>query len=153
MDWSVLAIFYRWVGFCLKIWSLTCILSCYFTWIYVFCFRQLNCIIVKGLGQVGSSGAQHSPDALKSRMSSVLRLVGGGLEFSVVGVVVYSARHSPIYNVELDSTAAVTSLLREFFKFTRRNNPVKRPPELESVSLHHSVTPGTRIRISLLRVG
>ena len=79
-------------------------------------------------------------------------MVGSSTEFKVVSVVSYSAKSSPVFNAELDSEEAVDSILREFSKYTRRNNPVKRPAELETVSMHHAVTPGTRIRISLLRV-
>ena len=85
-------------------------------------------------------------------MASVLRLISAETEFTVVSVLTYSAAHSPIYDVELDSTLAVETLLRSFYRFTRRREPVRRPPELEKVSVHHSVTVGTRVRISLLRV-
>ena len=70
----------------------------------------------------------------------------------MLSVVTYSAKSAPVFNAELDSAEAVDAILREFSKFTRRSNPVKRPPELEDVALYHAVTPGTRIRISLLRV-
>ena len=118
----------------------------------LFLSRNKNRLIVKGLGQIGSSGSQRSPDVLRSRIESVLSLIGSAA-FQVKDVVVYSASSpSPVYNVELDSIASVDSLLKEFFKFTRRSNPVKRPPELDKVFLYNAVTPGTRIRISILRV-
>ena len=115
--------------------------------------RNKNHVIVKGLGQVGSSGSQRSPEVLQGRLKAVLSLIGVSLPFEVLSVVVYGpSSASPVYNVELDSVSAVDALLIEFFKFTRRSNPVKRPPELERVFLYHAVTPGTRIRISILRV-
>ena len=59
---------------------------------------------------------------------------------------------SPIYDVELDSADSVDQLLIASFRFSRKKDPVRRPPELENVSVYHAVTAGTRIRISLLRV-
>ena len=85
-------------------------------------------------------------------MRSVLELIGGNVEFNVMNVIVYPSKVAPVYDVELDSVEAVESLVKEFYKFTRRSSPAKRPSELERVSVYHSVTPGTRIRISLLRV-
>ena len=114
-------------------------------------FRNRAHIIVKGLGTIGSSGSQRNQDLLKTRLTSVLRLVDPDLEFTVKTVVVYSSRN-PIYDVQLDSAEAVESLLRSFFRFTRQRDPAKRPVDLEGISLYHSVTPGTRIRTSLLRV-
>ena len=109
-------------------------------------------MIVKGLGQVGSSsGSQRSPEVLRTRLKSVLDKIGVDEEFSVLNVILYPAS-SPVYDVELDSVVAVEALVRNFFKFTRRKDPVSRPPELDKVSVYHSVTTGTRIRLALLRV-
>ena len=123
----------------------------FFSFIFITFFSTKRHIIVKGLGQIGSS-TQPTAEVVRTRLSAVLALVGYASPFEVLSVITYSAKHSPVYNAELDRAEAVEGLLQEFFKFTRRSNPVKRPPELESVSLHHAVTPGTRIRISLLRV-
>ena len=73
---------------------------------------------MKGLGQVGSS-AQPTPEVVRARVAAVLALVGAATPFEVLSVVTYSAKHSPVYNAELDSASAVDALLREFFKFTR----------------------------------
>ena len=81
----------------------------------------------------------------------MLTAVGLRSPFSVVDVIVYPASQ-PVYDVELDYAKSVEFLVKEFFKFTRRKDPLVRPTELERVSLFHSVTAGTRIRISLLRV-
>ena len=115
------------------------------------CFRTSCRLVVKGLGVVGSSGAQRNPDLLKARLSSVLCLIGSPTPFTVVNVIVYLTRGSPVYDVELESAASVNSLLREFSKFTRRKDAVRRPAELDRVSIYHSVTPGTRVRVSLMR--
>ena len=101
--------------------------------------------MVKGLGP---SGPQVS---LKSKLASILRLISD-TEFEVTNVLTYASPSAPIYDVELDHATAVETILRSFYRFTRRRDPVKRPAELERVSVHHSVTPGTRVRISLLRV-
>ena len=111
-------------------------------------------MVVKGLGIIGSvsgSGASRSQDILCSRLSSVLKLIGPNVAFNVVKVIVYSAR-SPIYDVELDSSAAVEKLLQSFYRYWHKRDPVQKPAELDKVSIFHSVTPGTRIRIALLRV-
>ena len=85
-------------------------------------------------------------------MASLLALIDCTYPFVVKNVVVYPSRVSPVYEVVLDSSAAVEHLVKDFFKFTRRRDPVARPPELAKVSIHHSVTPGTRVRLALLRV-
>ena len=107
-------------------------------------------MIVKGLGSV-LPGQTRDPDLLKSRLTSVLSLYGVP-EFTVVSVISYPPPSNPVYDVTLGSADEVESILRESYKFSRRRDPVVRPPELKSVTLYHSVTPGTRVRISLLRV-
>ena len=121
---------------------------------FLFClFSRTQCrLVVKGLGVVGSSGSQRNPDLLKARLMSVLSLIGSPTPFSIVNVLVYPTRGSPVYDVELSSVESVNALIREFSKYTRRRDPVRRPSELDRVSIYHSVTPGTRVRVSLLRV-
>ena len=108
---------------------------------------------MKGLGRIGDSGSSSGRDQiLKTRMASVLAKVGIVAPINILGVVVYSSGSSPVYDVELDSFVTVSALLKEFYKFTRRRDPIARPPELDGVSLYRSVTTGTRVRVSLLRV-
>ena len=107
---------------------------------------------MKGLGVIGSSGSQRDQTALRTRIGQVLTLVGITLPFEVLNVAVYSAQSSPVYDAELDSVLAVNALLKEYYKFTRRREPVARPPELDRVALYRCVTTGTRVRVSLLRV-
>ena len=114
------------------------------------CSRNRTHLVVKGLA--GDLSSNRSPDMLRSRFASLLALVGSTTPFVVCNVIVYPAKGRPVYEVVLDSAAGVESLIKEFFKFTRRKDPVARPPELSGVSVYHSVTPGTRVRISLLRV-
>ena len=104
--------------------------------------------MVKGLGP---SGPHLDPASLRAKLASILRLISD-CEFVVTNVFTYASPASPIYDVELDTTSAVETILRSFYRFTRRRDPVRRPPELDRVSIHHSVTPGTRVRISLMRV-
>ena len=106
--------------------------------------------MVKGLGS--SLGDVRGPEMLRSRFASLLALVGTAVPFVVRNVIVYPARGRPVYEVVLDSAAGVEALIKEFFKYTRRKDPIARPPELSGVSVFHSVTAGTRVRISLLRV-
>ena len=118
---------------------------------FPFCLllRNRTRIVVKGLAL---SGPHLSPDQLRGRLASILQLIGAPISFSVISVATYPSGASPVYDVELDSAAAVSAILREFYKFTRRQAPVSRPPELAHVAVYNSVTPGTRVRISLLRV-
>ena len=97
-------------------------------------------------------GSQRNPEALRSRFASLLTLVGSSVSFVVNNVIVYPAKGKPVYEVVLDSPAGVEALVKEYFKFTRRKDPISRPPELNGVTIFHSVTSGTRVRISLLRV-
>ena len=120
--------------------------------IMILVFRTQCRLVVKGLGVVGSSGSQRNPDLLKARLTSVLSLVGAPEPFSITNVIVYPTRGSPVYDVELASVESVNSIIREFSKYTRRRDPVRRPAELDRVSIYHSVTPGTRVRVSLMRV-
>ena len=105
---------------------------------------------MKGLS--GFSAIQRSPEALRSRFGSLLALIGAKVPFVVNNVIVFPGKGKPVYEVVLDSPAGVESLIQEYFKYTRRKDPITRPPELSGVSIYHSVTAGTRIRISLLRV-
>ena len=118
----------------------------------VLIFRSRCRLVVKGLGGIGADSSARNPDHLRARLSSVLQLIGAPISFSVVSVITYSSGSTPVSDVELNSEAAVSALIREFFKFTRRQDPVHRPPELDRISIYNSVTAGTRIRISLLRV-
>ena len=122
---------------------------------YILCSKDLYAfsrnrthLVVKGL----PGDSSHGPDQLRARLATLLQSINSTIGFSVLNVITYPSASTPVYDVELDSAAAVSSLIREFFKFTRRQDPVRRPPGLERVSIYNSVTPGTRIRISLLRV-
>ena len=107
-------------------------------------------MVVKGLS--GFSAIQRNPEALRSRFASLLALIGSTVPYVVNSVIVYPGKGRPVYEVCLDSPAGVESLVREYLKYTRRKDPVTRPQELSGVSIFHSVTAGTRVRISLLRV-
>ena len=117
----------------------------------IFSLRTRCRIIIKGLGHVGSS-SQRSQETLKNRVTSVLSAVGSSAEFDVLDVFTYSSGSNPVYDAKLSSAEAVEIIIKEFYKFTRRRDPVRRPAELERVNLYHSITPGTRVRISILRV-
>ena len=120
--------------------------------VFYFVSRNLSHIIVKGLGRIGSTGSQNDRELVKSRLWSVLGLVGTEVAFQVINVNVFPSGATPVYDVQLDSCEAVSSILGTFTKYTRRHEPVARPQGLEGVSLYNSVTVGTRIRLSLLRV-
>ena len=113
-----------------------------------FLFRARAHLIVKGL----SGAPPGSQEGLRSRLASVLASVGSDAAFVVNSVVVYPARGNPVYEVVLDTPLACERLIKDFFRFTRRRDPVSRPHELNGVAIYHSVTSGTRVRISLLRV-
>ena len=107
-------------------------------------------MIVKGLGRIDGSNSRDQ-EGLRARVARVLGAIGS-VPVAVLKVVVYPPHSAPVYDCELSSAEAVSALVRDFYKFTRRRDPVRRPVELEGVSVYHSVTPGTRVRISLLRV-
>ena len=107
---------------------------------------------MKGLGTVGQADPPRDQGLLREKMTAVLEAVGRGFEVNVVNVIMFSSGSRPVYDVELDSVSVVDQIVREFYKFTRRRDPVQRPKELANVSIHHSVTSGTRVRIALLRV-
>lgn len=58
----------------------------------------------------------------------------------------------PIYEVALEDDESADGLRKAFNRFTRKRNPVARPPELEGVDVFNSVTLATRVRIAVLRV-
>ena len=113
--------------------------------------RNLTFIVVKGLGRIGSSGAQSDSNLLKSRLASVLSLVSSEVKVNVESVVCFPGV-KPVYKVDLGSSETVRALLFSFSRFTRRVDRVPFPSGLENVSIYNCVTPGTRVRISLLRV-
>ena len=113
-------------------------------------YRHRSHIIVKGLGRIGSGGPRDA-NVVKNRITSLLNEVGSTQEFTVEEVIVYG-QGNPVYNVALSTEKSVTALLSAFSRFIRRRDPVPRPSSLDGVALHHAVTPGTRVRISLLRV-
>ena len=73
-------------------------------------------------------------------------------DFSQVRVRASGTRQ-PIYEVQLDDAESAVALRTSFSCFTRKHKPVACPPELEGVGVYNSVTLGTRVRISILRVG
>ena len=117
-----------------------------------FISRSRNHIIIKGLKPEAGLVAQRNSPQLLAHLTLVLGAVGISSAFTVVSSITYSAGSSPVFDVELDSPASVDALLRGFYRFTRRSDPAQRPALLSGVSLYHAVTPGTRVRISLLRV-
>ena len=117
----------------------------------VFVCRNRHRLVVKGVGPIGGSGSQKNPELWKNRLTSVLKLFGPEVDFEIKNVIMYSAGN-PVYDVELDSATSVDEILNSSFRFYRRKDPISKPPELEKISIYRSVTPGTRVRISLLRV-
>ena len=113
-------------------------------------FRARTHVIVKGLGQIGSGSRDQS--LLTTRLTAVLSNVGSELEFNIVKVNVFPPPNHPVYDVELETAESVDALLKAFSRFTRRYEPITRPSSLDGLSMYHSVTTGTRVRISLLRV-
>ena len=109
-------------------------------------------VIIKGAGSLAGTGPQRDPDLQRATVGALLGLVAVDVPYSVVSVQTYAAHSNPVYDAELDSADAVSALIRSFSRYTRRRDPVRRPRELDGISLYHSVTPGTRVRIALLRV-
>ena len=115
-------------------------------------FSARSHVIIKGIGRVGGSSARPDQNTLITRLTAVLEQVGATRPFSVLAVNVFPSPASPVYDVQLDSVESVDSILISFSRFVRRQDPDARPAALDGVSMFHSVTTGTRIRLSLLRV-
>lgn len=112
-----------------------------------FC-RRLNSIVLKKLGRIGGDEAR-----VRNRLGHILSKIDRDLEFSISEVRTHgSGSGPPIYEVALDDAETAESLRKSFAKFTRKKNPVSRPPELDGVEVYNSVTLATRVRISILRV-
>ena len=112
--------------------------------------RNRNRLVVKGVGPIVSN-AQRSQEVWKSHLVPVLRLIGPGVKFDIKSVIMYSPSN-PVYDVELDSNKSVDAIFNASYRFVRRNDPIQKPTEIERISIFRSVTPATRVRISLLRV-
>ena len=110
----------------------------------------MSYIILKKVGKIGGDDRQ-----IRSRLKHVLKCIDKGVQFEVTDVRVRgtaSSSRPPIYEVCLDDAEAAEDLRRAFGRFTRKKNPVRRPPELDGVEVSNSVTLATRVRISVLRV-
>ena len=113
-----------------------------------FISRKQNCIILKKVGKIGGDDAR-----VKSRLRHLLSCINPKVDFSISEVRVRgSSSLPPIYEVVLTEAEASEDLRLSFTRFTRKKNPVDRPPELDGVEIFNSVTPATRVRISILRV-
>ena len=110
-------------------------------------------MIIKGIGPFGVAGSKPDSAYLIRKIAPILELVGSTTPFSVLAVSSLPSRGGPsVFDAQLDSNESVDSILIAFSRFVRRKDPVARPRGLEGVQLHHSVTVGTRVRISLMRV-
>ena len=117
--------------------------------IIVFIFSsKLNCIILKKVGKIGGDDKQ-----VKNRIRHIISTIDRKIGFSVSEVRVFGAGpRPPIYEVVLGDSESADALRKSFARYTRKRSPVTRPPELDGVEVYNSVTPATRVRISILRV-
>ena len=100
------------------------------------------------MGKIGGDESQ-----VKSRIRHILSTIDKKLKFSISEVRVHgTGPRPPIYEVVLDESESAKALRVSFSRFTRKKSPVSRPPELDGVELYNSITPATRVRISILRV-
>ena len=118
---------------------------------FFFSFYSKQCFIVlKKIGKIGGDDRQ-----VRSRLKHVLTCIDKSIKFEIEDVRVLGSNSSsqpPIYEIRLDSAEVAWSLRTAFSRFTRKKNPVRRPPELDGVEVYNSVTLATRVRISVLRV-
>ena len=106
--------------------------------------------MLKKIGKIGGDDRQ-----VRSRLKHVLTCIDKSIKFEIEDVRVLGSNSSsqpPIYEIRLDSAEVAWSLRTAFSRFTRKKNPVRRPPELDGVEVYNSVTLATRVRISVLRV-
>ena len=114
----------------------------------MFISRKLNCIVLKKVGKIGGDDSR-----VKSRLRHLLSRINPEVDFTISEVRVRgSSSLPPIYEVVLTEAEAAEDLRSSFKRFTRKKNPVARPPELDGVEVFNSVTLATRVRISILRV-
>ena len=108
----------------------------------------MNCVILRNVGKIGGDESK-----VKSRIRHILSTVDKKLTFSIAEVRVRgTGPRPPIYEVVLEDSETAEALRRSFSRFTRKRSPISRPPELDGVEIFNSVTPATRVRISVLRV-
>ena len=114
---------------------------------FIFHSKQ-NLIILKKVGKIGGDEKQ-----VKSRLRHILSCISKRIDFVITDVQSRGASHlPPIYEVSLEDSESAIDLRKAFARFTRKKDPVSRPPELEGVEVYNSATLATRVRISILRV-
>ena len=100
------------------------------------------------MGKIGGDEGK-----VKSRIRHILSTIDKKVQFSVSEVRVHgSGPRPPIYEAVLGDSESADTLRKSFARFTRKRSPVPRPSELDGVEVYNSVTPATRVRISVLRV-
>ena len=111
-------------------------------------YRKMNCVILRKVGKIGGDESQ-----VKSRIRHILSTIDKKLTLSIAEVRVRgTGPRPPIYEVVLEDSETAEALRKSFSRFTRKRSPISRPPELDGVEIFNSVTPATRVRISVLRV-
>ena len=124
------------------------LINFFFVWLPF--FSKQRSIILKKVGKIGGDERQ-----VRTRLRHILSRISKEVEFSISDVKVRGSTGGnlpPIYEVELEDPDSAETLRKAFSRFTRKKNPVSRPPELDGVEVHNSVTLATRVRISILRV-
>ena len=109
---------------------------------------KMGSIILKKVGRIGGDEKQ-----VKSRLRHILSAISKSIDFSIAEVKTRGAGHlPPIYEVCLEDPDSASALRKAYTRFTRKKDPVSRPPELDGVEVYNSISLATRVRISILRV-
>ena len=108
----------------------------------------MNFIILKNVGRIGGDDSK-----VKARLSHILSTISRSIKFRISEVRTRGVgSRPPIYEVGLEDEESAVDLQEAFRRFSRKRDPVKRPPELDGVQVFNSATLATRVRVSILRV-
>ena len=96
-------------------------------------------------------------DSARRQVADVIKLVlhvnRVNMNFEVLYVsnpFRFQTNRQNLYNVQMDSVSSSKRIRDLFSGFFRGRRPISLPPPLKGVSLRNKVTPGTKIRISIL---
>ena len=108
----------------------------------------MNFIVLKNVGRIGGDDSK-----VKARLSHILSTISRSIKFRISEVRTRGVgSRPPIYEVGLEDEESAVDLQEAFRRFSRKRDPVKRPPELDGVQVFNSATLATRVRVSILRV-
>ena len=116
--------------------------------------RMENCFMVSGLNPIqGRLSGKEWQERAQSNVQVIIRaLLGESRRISVVRNATGMSPNAIVtYNVEMEETSDAALIRSKFGRFFSGGKDA-RPPNLSQISIQNSVTKGTRIRISILKL-